>query len=72
MPPFWSMGFHQSRWGYKNNTILKNKLEVFDNYSIPIDSLWLDIDYMISSHSCSWKENAFDSSDLNNYIISIQ
>ena len=26
IPPFWALGFHQCRWGYKNITYLENVL----------------------------------------------
>lgn len=29
IPPFWSMGFHQCRWGYENSSML---LDVLANY----------------------------------------
>lgn len=29
LPPFWSFGFHQCRWGYENSSML---LDVLNNY----------------------------------------
>lgn len=45
-PPYWSLGFHQCRWGYKT---LNETMEVVANYSaneLPLDTMWNDIDYM--------------------------
>jgi alpha-glucosidase (family GH31 glycosyl hydrolase) len=44
LPPFWSFGNHQSRYGYKSG---KEFIDVYEKYKkseIPIDSMWLDID----------------------------
>ena len=44
--PFWSLGFHNCRWGYANLDYVK---EVVANYSaaqIPLETQWVDIDYM--------------------------
>ncbi|XP_064599991.1 lysosomal alpha-glucosidase-like isoform X2 [Liolophura sinensis] len=45
MPPYWSLGFHQCRWGY---TTVQETLDVVDRmkaYGIPQDVQWNDIDY---------------------------
>ncbi|KAL4493956.1 hypothetical protein ABPG72_021973 [Tetrahymena utriculariae] len=44
--PFWVQGFHQCRWGYKNSEQLMDVWNNYNKYSIPLDSLWTDIDYM--------------------------
>ena len=44
LPPFWSFGNHQSRYGYNSG---KDFIDVYEKYKkseIPIDSMWLDID----------------------------
>lgn len=44
--PRWALGYGQSRWGYMNE---EDIIEVYENYkkhNIPIDSIYLDIDYM--------------------------
>ena len=46
MPPVWSMGWHQCKWGYSSANYT---LEVVRNYTaanIPIDVIWNDIDWM--------------------------
>ena len=46
LPPYWALGVHQCRWGFKNTFDFEN---VYNNYierKIPIDSMWIDIDAM--------------------------
>jgi len=46
VPPAWSLGYHQSRWGYGGHADLLNLDEQFTKHKIPCDALWLDLDYM--------------------------
>jgi len=49
--PFWSMGYHQSRWGYKSIGIYEYVISQFKNYDIPLDVLWSDVDYMVGNET---------------------
>jgi len=51
MMPFWSMGYHQSRWGYKSISIYEYVIAQFKNYDIPMDVLWSDVDYMVGNET---------------------
>ena len=46
LPPFWSLGYHQSRYGMKRIQNLKSVFNLFKNNDLPLDVLWNDIDYM--------------------------
>lgn len=46
IPPFWAMGFMQSRWGYGSEKDLERVYENHKKARIPLDALFLDIDYM--------------------------
>ena len=48
LPPYWAMGYHQCRWGYKNLGMLWDVVTGYENHEIPLDVLWSDIDYMLS------------------------
>ena len=44
LPPYWSFGYHQSRYGYKNFNEFKDVYEKYKELNIPIDTMWIDID----------------------------
>lgn len=46
LPPLWSLGHHQSRWGYAGTRQLQHLDACFSEHEFPNDGLWLDIDYM--------------------------
>lgn len=46
MPPFWSLGFHQSRYGYSSIDEVEKVVASYQKCEIPLDTIWLDIDYM--------------------------
>lgn len=45
-PPLWSLGYHQSRWGYGGEKDLLALDKAFTKSNIPCAGLWLDLDYM--------------------------
>lgn len=46
MPPAWALGYHQCRFGYESEADLLDLDARFREHGIPVDGLWLDIDYM--------------------------
>eukprot|EP00825_Cyclidium_porcatum_P026857 TRINITY_DN2885_c0_g1_i4.p1 TRINITY_DN2885_c0_g1~~TRINITY_DN2885_c0_g1_i4.p1 ORF type:complete len:660 (+),score=44.18 TRINITY_DN2885_c0_g1_i4:2710-4689(+) len=51
IPPFWSMGFHQSKWGYSSADELSLVLDAYEFYDVPIDVIWSDTDYMYKAQT---------------------
>jgi alpha-glucosidase len=69
LPPKWSLGFHQSRYGYKSQDELLNIASQFRSLQIPCDALWMDIDYMDQMHRFTYNPNTFPSpTDLNSTL----
>ncbi|MBQ1628114.1 MAG: alpha-glucosidase [Treponema sp.] len=46
VPPLWAFGFMQSRWGYGSEDDLLRVYENYNKLGIPLDAIFLDIDYM--------------------------
>jgi len=46
LPPFWSLGYHQSRWGYKTKAEIQRIAAGFKEHDLPLSAIHLDIDYM--------------------------
>ncbi|MBE6857557.1 MAG: alpha-glucosidase [Ruminococcus sp.] len=46
IPPLWAFGYGQSRWGYKDENDIREVAENYSSADIPLDSIYLDIDYM--------------------------
>ena len=46
MPPRWVFGYHQSRWGYRTESDIRNVVDGFEKHDFPLSALHLDIDYM--------------------------
>ncbi|KAF3016438.1 alpha-glucosidase maltase [Neopestalotiopsis sp. 37M] len=59
MQPYWALGFHQVRWGYRNWSILQ---EVVDNYAaanIQLEGIWNDLDYLLQYRDFQNDENTY-------------
>ncbi|MBN1149576.1 MAG: hypothetical protein JXA78_20110 [Anaerolineales bacterium] len=46
LPPLWSLGYHQSRWGYKTEADIRAVVAGFEAHDLPLSAVHLDIDYM--------------------------
>lgn len=58
-PPRWAFGYGQSRWGYHTADDVREVVEQYRKNDIPLDSVYLDIDYMDQYKSFTVKEDAF-------------
>jgi alpha-glucosidase (family GH31 glycosyl hydrolase) len=68
VPPFWAMGFHQCRWGYKSNQDLLNVLQGYERTNIPMDTIWMDIDYMVDKQPITVDETRYDPQQLHQML----
>ena len=66
LPPKWAFGYQQSRWSYHNAEAVDSVVENYDKAEIPLDCVYLDIDYMERYKDFTVDKNAFP--DFENYV----
>ena len=59
LPPIWSLGFQQSRWGYYPDKEILDIAKSFRMKKIPCDMIYLDIDYMDAYKIFTWNPKGF-------------
>lgn len=46
MPPLFSLGYHQCKWGYKSQKEVESVMDGLESSGIPYDCIWLDVDHL--------------------------
>jgi alpha-glucosidase len=59
VPALWSLGYHQSRWGYATEADFLALRDKFKQVDIPVSALWYDIDYMDGYRLFTWNKHVF-------------
>lgn len=59
MPAHWSLGYHQCRWNYVSSEDIRTVQRRFDDEDMPMDVLWLDIEYSDNHKYFMWNEKTF-------------
>ncbi|XP_046491044.1 lysosomal alpha-glucosidase-like isoform X1 [Neodiprion pinetum] len=59
MPPYWSLGFHLCKYGYKSLAVTKEVWNRTRNAKIPFDTQWNDIDYMDRNNDFTYDKKDF-------------
>jgi alpha-glucosidase len=59
LPPKWSLGYHQCRWSYDSETVVRELAREFRQRRIPCDVIHLDIDYMHGYRVFTWSPQRF-------------
>mmetsp|Transcript_34373 Transcript_34373/g.75764 ORF Transcript_34373/g.75764 Transcript_34373/m.75764 type:complete len:898 (+) Transcript_34373:22-2715(+) len=71
MMPYWSLGFHNCKYGY---TSIQQVEQVVANYSaagIPLDTQWVDIDYMQNYRDFTLDSVAFPQTEVAAFVDSL-
>lgn len=63
LPPRWALGYHQSRWGYRNEADVREVSEGFAAEDLPLSVVHLDIDYMDGNRVFTVDRGRFPSLD---------
>jgi alpha-glucosidase len=54
LPPLWSLGAHQSRWGYGSAQEILEVVRGYRDRDLPLDCVHLDIDHQSRYRSLTW------------------
>ena len=59
LPPQWSLGYNQCRWNYVSSEDIRTVQKRFDEETMPLDVLWLDIEYSENHKYLIWDKKTF-------------
>lgn len=72
LPPFFSLGYHQCKWNYRDESDVADVNAKFDEYDIPADVIWLDIEHTDGKRYFTWDPVKFGTSeDMINNVASV-
>jgi len=60
MLPYWSLGFHNCKYGYTGLAQVQEVVAGYEAAGIPLDTQWMDIDYMQDYRDWTWSAGNFD------------
>lgn len=70
LPQRWTLGYHQSRWGYATLEDMEEIAEGMRERDIPCDAIHFDIDYMQDYRVFTWNEGRYHG-DAAGYLASL-
>jgi len=59
LPPLWSLGAHQSRYGYESAQEIRDVVAAYREHGLPLDAVHLDIDYMEGFEVFTWERSRY-------------
>ncbi|HLO50582.1 MAG TPA: TIM-barrel domain-containing protein, partial [Kamptonema sp.] len=59
LPPKWALGYHQCRWSYESEEVVRELASEFRDRALPCDVIHLDIDYMRGYRVFTWSPKRF-------------
>jgi len=68
LPPFWTFGHHQCKWGYENISVIENVHENYRKNNLPLDVIWGDIDYMDRYVNSILDNNRYPADEINRVL----
>lgn len=70
LPPMWAFGYQQSRWSYHNKDAVKRVVDGYEKNNIPLDTVYLDIDYMDHFKDFTINKEAFP--EFENFVAELK
>jgi alpha-glucosidase len=69
LPPLWSLGKHQCKFSYMDKEEVQEVVQNYQKNNIPLDAIWLDIDYMEDFKSFTWDQKLYGSkSEMSSWL----
>ncbi|XP_015112799.1 neutral alpha-glucosidase AB [Diachasma alloeum] len=59
LPQMFTLGYHQSRWNYNDQEDVAQIADKFDFHDIPMDTIWLDIEWTDNKKYFIWDSRKF-------------
>ncbi|KAL5110032.1 Neutral alpha-glucosidase AB [Taenia crassiceps] len=63
LPPLFALAHHQCRWNYRDQEEMKSISDDYNKHNLPMDVLWLDIEYANDKRYLTWNAARFPSPD---------
>lgn len=60
MQQLWTLGFHQSRWGYETEREIRSVASEMRKHELPCDCIHFDIDYMDQYKVFTWNKKTYE------------
>jgi len=70
--PYWSLGWHQCRYGYPDIWTVENVVANYKKNNIPLDTMWIDIDFMDGYKDFTYDPNKFPVSEVREFVSSLK
>ena len=68
MMPYWSLGFHNCKYGYKSLSEVEGIVKNYRAAEIPLETQWMDIDYMQEYRDFSWNGAKFPADQVKQFV----
>lgn len=65
---YWTLGYHQTRWGYDTLAELEEVVENFKAFDLPLEAIWNDIDPMDQKRDFTVDPYRYPASDFKKFI----
>jgi alpha 1,3-glucosidase len=72
LPNIFSLGYHQSRYTYHNVEDMRKIDNKFDEYNIPYDSIWFDIEHTDGQRYFTYDQNNFEPSKVEKFLSELE
>lgn len=68
LPPMWSFGMHQSKYGYSSVEELRHVVANYSAANIPLDGIWSDIDHMDGAKDFTFNKEKYAVQDMRAFV----